>query len=297
MHDDYDRSGKWLIRQHGGSVLRLAGLTGIVSWRPLPAEVVQPRQLPDGLLEVQLAGRAEPICCVVEVATYPERRVTEQVLRDALIVYLDRRELPEVVTLVLHPKGQVRVTGAEALTSVAGLTSWQVNWRVVELWTVPAEQLLAAGDVGLLPWVALAKIDGPPEPVFEECRRRVDAQVTGADERANLLAVMQVLTHLRYNDPRFFAILGGREVVINSPILQDILQDPEMLVRLKGVQDLLTETRRQYIVQALSVRFGDIPPEVVTTLQGVNEPERLDDLHRWAAVCPDLDAFRAKLTA
>ena len=50
MHE-YDKSSKWLIQHHGDSILRMAGIVGIESWRPLQAEVVQPRQLPDGLIE------------------------------------------------------------------------------------------------------------------------------------------------------------------------------------------------------------------------------------------------------
>ena len=45
MHD-YDRTSKWLIQHHGDAILRLAGLRDLASWRPLQAEVVQPRQLP-----------------------------------------------------------------------------------------------------------------------------------------------------------------------------------------------------------------------------------------------------------
>src|SRR3954451_11846452 len=107
MHD-YDKSSKWLIGQYGDSILRLAGVRDVVSWRPLQAEVVQPRQLPDGLLEVRLAGRKEPVLFVLELATYPERRLSEQIVRDLMLVYLERRVLPEVVALVLHPKGKYR---------------------------------------------------------------------------------------------------------------------------------------------------------------------------------------------
>ena len=49
----YDRSSKWLIQHYGDSLLKLAGVERIASWRPLQAEVVQPAQLPDGLIEVQ----------------------------------------------------------------------------------------------------------------------------------------------------------------------------------------------------------------------------------------------------
>ena len=51
-HQPYDKSSKWLIQHHGDSMLWLAKVGRIENWRPAQAEVVQPRQLPDGLLEV-----------------------------------------------------------------------------------------------------------------------------------------------------------------------------------------------------------------------------------------------------
>jgi hypothetical protein len=31
----YDKSSKWLIQHHGNSILRLAGVEGVVSWSAL----------------------------------------------------------------------------------------------------------------------------------------------------------------------------------------------------------------------------------------------------------------------
>jgi hypothetical protein len=103
---EYDKSSKWLIQHHGDSILRMAGIVGIETWRPLQADVVQPRQLPDGLIEALLQGQFEPSLFVLELATYPESRIAEQVLRDMTLVYLDRRVVPDVITLVLHPRGE-----------------------------------------------------------------------------------------------------------------------------------------------------------------------------------------------
>jgi hypothetical protein len=61
----YDRSGKWLIEHHGDSILRLAGIRRIVDWRPVPGEVVQPLQLPDGLLDgpsLEFKLELAPLC-------------------------------------------------------------------------------------------------------------------------------------------------------------------------------------------------------------------------------------------
>src|ERR1700730_12685787 len=97
---EYDRSSKWLIENHGDAILRRAGVRDVVTCRALQAELVQPGQLPDGLLEVETASRPEPDLYVVEIATYPEERLIRQLVRDALLVYLNREALPEVLALV-----------------------------------------------------------------------------------------------------------------------------------------------------------------------------------------------------
>ena len=280
MHDEYDRSSKWLIQHRGDAILRLGGVAGIQSWRPMQAEVVQPRQLPDGLLEVQLLGEEGPDLFVIEIATYPEDRVTEQVIRDTMLVHLDRRRLPEVLTLVLCPRGNVQVSGTEQLSSRQGWTRLQLSWRVVELWTLPAEELLAANDVGLIPWVPLTQFDGPPKPILQQCRERIDKQAP-AEERANLLAVTQVLTRLRYNDRGLLSIFGGRRAMIESPL----------------IQELMAERSHKHILRFLTDRFGPVPQDIRDSLQMIQDEARLDDLVVWADRCPDLEAFCTRVSA
>jgi hypothetical protein len=120
-----------LIQHHGDSILRLAGLTNVSFWRPLQAEVVQPRRLPDGLLEVRLAGETEADLFLLELATYPDRRVAEQIVRDTMLVYLDRGVLPETLVVVLCPKGNARVEEEVELRSPRGWTRNLTGIRVV----------------------------------------------------------------------------------------------------------------------------------------------------------------------
>jgi hypothetical protein len=278
----YDRTSKWLIQHHGDSILRLGGLRGPFSWRPLQAEMVQPRQLPDGLLEVQPAGQANADLYILEIATYPDRRLVDQVLRDMALVYLDRQVLPEVLALILHPKGQLQATASVPLHSPQGWTEWQVRWRVVELWKLAAADLLAAQDVGLVPWVPLTSFDGPPEPVLQQCRERIDQHAL-ANERENLLVVTQVLTQLRYNDPGLLAIFGGSRVMIESPLIQELLAQRSQ------------EVMRQLIAKILANRFGPIPADLQAALQTITEEEKLSELVLLAGHCLNLDAFRREM--
>jgi hypothetical protein len=166
MREEKDRSGKWMVTHHGDSLLRLAGMKNLRAWRPGPAEVLSPLQAPDGFLEVFLDNDPQPSPVLIEIATYPEHRAADQSLFDALSVLLARRQVPDVLTVVLHPKGQVRLAGSHQLASRQAWTSVAVAWRVVELWTLAAEELLAANDVGLIPWVPLTTFAGPPEELL-----------------------------------------------------------------------------------------------------------------------------------
>ena len=133
----------------------MAGIEQIEAWRPRQAEVVQPRQLPDGLLEVELAGAEEPDLFLLEIATYPEQRVVEQLTQDMMLVYLDQGVLPEAVALVLCRKGQYQIPSENTMTSRLRFAGCALRWRIVRLWDLLAEDLFAIDDVGLVPWIPL----------------------------------------------------------------------------------------------------------------------------------------------
>ncbi len=275
---EYDKSSKWLIERHGDAILRLAGVQDVLAWRALPAELVQPRQLPDGVLEVEFPDRTELF--VVEIATYPEQRLVEQVLADSALVYLNRRVLPEVLTVLLRPRGRRGIAAAATVRSPRGWTRWDLRWREVALWTVPAADLFALEDPGVAPWIPLSKFAGPPGPRLEQCRRLIEAR-SPERERRDLLAVTQIFAGLRYHDPGLLAILGGRQAMIESPVLREFV----------------AEQIHRVISRILSARFGQIPHELVEDLEKIEDPRRLEDLSELAATCPSLQAFRSELAA
>jgi hypothetical protein len=84
------------------------------------------------------------------VSTYAEDRVTQQVAEDLMMVYMDRKILPEAVILVLCRSGNLRVQSRLAIRSDLGWSSLRAEFRVVELWKVPAETLFDFDDVGIL---------------------------------------------------------------------------------------------------------------------------------------------------
>jgi hypothetical protein len=134
---EYDKSSQWLIQHHGDSILRLAGETGIVSWRPLPPEQVQPRRIPDGLLEVMLEGETEPNLYLVEIESRPEPRKLETLAADLMLVLLDRGILPELVVVFLAQAGRPSLPPRHLILSRRGWSRLEATWQPVELWTSP----------------------------------------------------------------------------------------------------------------------------------------------------------------
>jgi len=104
--------------------------------------------------------------------------------------------VPGVVAFVLHPRGKKRAAREIVLESDDGSTRIHVNWKVVELWRIPAAELLADGDIGLIPRVPLAHDEGPPEPIVRECRAHI-ARDAPRREHESLLVATHFLAGLK----------------------------------------------------------------------------------------------------
>jgi len=109
----FDPSNKWTLEEQGASILYLGGARQVLSCKARRAEVVQPRKLPDGLLEVRLAGSVESrrlagsvesSLVLVEIATYPEKRVIQQMQVGIRLVRQVHGVLPEALVVCLSPR-------------------------------------------------------------------------------------------------------------------------------------------------------------------------------------------------
>jgi len=153
----------------------------------------------------------------------------------------------------------------------------------VELWTIPAEELLQAGDVGLIPWVPLTDFTDPPETLLQRCRESIE-QHAPPGEKANLLAVTQAFCFLRYHDLALLTVLGGKEVMLEVPFLDEIVMEK--------TRKVACETAHEAIVTFLEARFGDVSRDVVEEVESVVDEKQLKSLMRLAGSCADLEAFR-----
>jgi hypothetical protein len=194
------------------------------------------------------------------------------------VAYAALNELPELLMLILRPRGTFRIGGKHEVRSKLGLSGLAAEWRPVELWTLPADEFLASGDVGVVPWVPLMQFDGPPEALLERCAHKIEREAH-PEERADLLGVSQVLAGLRFPDPELVALLGGQRAMIESPLLQK----------------MMAERSHDLILEVLRDRFGTAPRDMTRLLRAVINEKKLKKLVVLAARCPDLAAFREAL--
>jgi hypothetical protein len=299
MRQDKDRSSKWLLSKHGGSVVRLAGITGFTSWRHLTSEVVAPRRLLDGLIELRFPNEPTPTLVLVEIESYADSDADRQVLDDLMLVAVERGVVPEVVSLVLKPKGNVRVAGTNERLSRSGRVRFAGTWPVVQLWELDAERLLADPDVGLVPWVPLTHTTLPPEELVSRCVQRIEA-VPNDTERAGLLAVTELLAGFAYPGFSFVDLFRGHPMIIREALQSETFRTfREELRKEWSAEAALEATRiahRDNIRRTLRLRFGVSSPEALAALDAIADPARLQDLHDLAVTCPDLAAFAAGLT-
>jgi hypothetical protein len=283
-----------LIQHYGNAILRLAGITDFVTWQPVQSESVAPRRLPDGLLEVTFPDEQTPVLVLIEIETYPEADADRQVLDDIMIILLERKQLPEVISLVLKPKGNLEVRGEVIRRGRRGRTELRGKWPVVRLWELEANDLIETGNPGLVPWAVLAHSALKPEELVTRCRDTIQTTAS-AEHRESLLVVTQILASLAFPKQQFLNLFGG------TPVLMDLM-DTALADELRKVirEQLRAETRllilRENILEAIEARFGVVPPEITTQINAITDDTRLKGLLRFAITCADINAFSVELS-
>ena len=94
---------------------------------------------------------------------------------------------------------------------------------------------------------------------------------------------------IRYNDPQFFAIFGGAQAMIESPLLQEIVE--------RTRQEATMESLHKAIVRILRTRFGGIPEEVMTAVNKVADPQTVDQLFKFAVISLDHNSFQQRMSS
>jgi hypothetical protein len=283
-----DRSASWIIESHGDSLLRLAKIPVFTSWRAGSTVMSFPKQVPDGLLEVTFPNRSEPDPFLIEIETFPNSDTAGQLLDDAAMVLLTRGVLPDILLVVLCPKGNLSISPQQIISSAHGLSDLRLKVHVINLWTVPTSELLAANDVGLIPWAPLTDYAGTPESLLQTCRDRIEQQAA-PKEKGFLLAATRVMAETRYNNPQLLSLLGEHAMG-----LQELFDASPFIQGIKA--EAARNNTRKLILHTLEKRLGPVPEDLAAHLRTIDDEIKLDRLHDAAIECASLEVFRAALT-
>lgn len=169
----------------------------------------------------------------------------------------------------------------------------EFKYKVIQLYALAGEPVLAANAIGLLPFVPLMK-PPPGTAVQDWIRRCVEAaHAAPVDEttRATLLFAMSVFGSFIHPEV-FFTQLITEEVMQHSPLFQRLRQQHLQ----EGIERGARENAIENIVAVLNARFphNDINT-VKAALETINNLEHLKQLNLRASLTPGFEDFRRAL--
>ena len=174
-----------------------------------------------------------------------------------------------------------------------------IEYKVLRLSELDGRPILAAGPSGLLPLVPLMQ---PPagqtsEAWLHECVQAVLAQPLAESVRGNLVGGLSVLSGLVYAPEIIAAILlkeGIMDLIRESSFAQYLTRQ----AREEGIERGGRERAIEDLLDVLEIRFalGAADPLAVR-IRGIEDLQRLKQLHRAAIQVESLEAFQLLLDA
>ena len=165
----------------------------------------------------------------------------------------------------------------------------RIGYKVIHLYDVEGSPFLEAQMKGLIPFTPLMK---PPENMEPEewirrCVEAADSVPQDDISKADYLADLAILGGLIFDYP-----------TIKEAIMETIMQESSVIQHFlqKGIEQGIEQGTRESLIEGilenLEVRFNTRNLQAVaSTLEYVDDPQRLRQLRREALQTPSLEAF------
>ena len=275
----YDLTMKRLTSEFAEDYARFALGVDPSVVEPLEVEEVD-RTLPSLLREVDFAARVEvsgqEILLLLESQTRWEGDMPERLFQYVARLRERYRLSVYPVVLVFRKRREIRTEwGMEALT----LEVVRFRYRVIGLWEVSSEEVIRKGLAGLYPLLPLMRWEESGDAAVLEESERLVLEGTGEGERrADAYVALRVLSGLRYPSELIDRILRRREIMLESPVYREILEEGKAL--------------GENVLEVLEVRFGIVPSSLEELVRKVQGKRALEGLHRRAILMEDVETFR-----
>jgi hypothetical protein len=180
-----------------------------------------------------------------------------------------------VLFLLRRAADSPTVTGRYRVVDGEGELVSDLHYRVVRVWELPLERLLA----GPLAWLPLAPLsEMGPTPLTEvvvEIDRRLNREA-GPAEAAELWTAVYLLAGLRYTDAECGPLLQRVRTMRESATYQAILAEGRAEGEARGVARGRVEEARRLVQLLGNRRFGDQDETAARELARLNELERIE---------------------
>ena len=243
---EMDQGIKRLLQSHPAEILALA-LPGVEYLEPMPAEVAtEPQLLMDTLFRVRYEG---VVCAVnVEAQLYPDptmpRRCFEYGSRVSVVTGLPALS----VVLWLERRGAIPAPPYEMRVG-----SWlQATWQFtnIEVYDLPARDILAAGQPGLLPLVPFMR---ESDLTVIESAARIVKEKSAPVEASELASLLAVFGSRRFGNDAMRALIRrlfmSTEVLDTSPLYREWVEKAQAEGMAQGMAQGIAEGREEGIAE------------------------------------------------
>ncbi|WP_413166522.1 Rpn family recombination-promoting nuclease/putative transposase [Capilliphycus salinus ALCB114379] len=139
------------------------------------------------------------------------------------------------------------------------------RYRVIRMWE--QNPAIFLNDRALLPLAPLAQTNSP-ETLLTQVAAEV-AKIEAIEQRRNVLAAVQIIAGLRY-DKTLIQQLLREDIMRESVIYQDILQQGIQQGVRQGIQRGRGEGEASLIIRLLTRRFGELPPQLPQQIRSLS---------------------------
>ena len=265
------------------------------------------KELPALMREVDFVAlvevEGERFVLLVEFQTVWESDVPQRTLGYTWRAY-ERYGLPVYPVVVVFRKSGALRDRLDLRT--LDLEVFRFRFRVIPVWELDGAEVVAQQWIGLYPLLPLMQWEGKSdEAVLRESQELVLTRIAERERRADAYVALRVLSGIRYPLPLIDRILRRKEIMLESPVYQEILKEGKAMGLEEGKAMGLEEGKamglvsrlREDVLEALEVRFGMVPYQMEEHVRRIRGQKTLEGLHRKAILVESLEVFGEVLSA
>ncbi|MBU0567488.1 hypothetical protein KJ693_03945 [bacterium] len=203
----------------------------------------------------------------------------------------EKYKLPVYSVLIVLKKTGVEIR-TKTQIKVRDLKSLRHEYKVIKLWEVEAEKILEKKITGLYPLLPLMKTDKTGEEIISEAARLIEKEVEDIEQKADAYVALKTFSAISLSKSLVDKILKRRDIMLQSPVYQEILQEGEMIGIGKGKVLGIEEGMERSILEVLEERFGFVSSKLEQEMKGLQGMKVCDFLLRKAVKVSSIEEFK-----